>query len=74
MEETVEVITLEDDKEYNVVDKLSLNGFTYLILANVSDDSDICVRKEVEKDGKSYIAMLANDEELENVLKEFAKE
>ena len=70
----VEVITLEDNKDYNLMDKKELNGFTYLLLANVDDDTDICVRKEVVKDDKTYIAMLSNDEELQNVLKEFAKE
>ena len=70
----VEMITLEDGKDYNVINKLDLNGFTYLLLANVNDDTDICIRKEVIKDGNSYIAMLSNDEELQSVIKEFAKE
>ena len=70
----VEVVTLEDNKDYNVMDKVDQNGFTYLLLANVSDDTDICVRKEVVKDDKTYIAMLSNDEELDSVLKLFAKE
>ena len=70
----IEVITLEDNKDYNVMDKKEQNGFTYLLLANVEDDTDICVRKEVTKDDKTYIAMLSNDEELDSVLKLFAKE
>ena len=72
--EEIEVITLEDGKDYNVMDKLDQNGFTYLLLVNVDDDTDFCVRKEVIKEDKSYIAMLSSDEELQNVLKEFAKE
>lgn len=70
----IEVITLEDNKDYNVMDKKEQNGFTYLLLANVEDDTDICVRKEITKDDKTYIAMLSNDEELDSVLKLFAKE
>ncbi len=70
----VEVITLEDNKDYNVMDKIEQNGFTYLLLANVDDDTDICVRKEIIKDGSSYIAMLSDEEELDSVLKLFAKE
>ena len=72
--EEIEVITLEDNKDYNVIDKLEQNGFTYLLLANTEDDTDICVRKEVTKGEKTYIAMLSNDEELDSVLKLFAKE
>lgn len=72
--EDVEIITLDDNKEYNVVDRKDINGFTYLLLANVDDETDICVRKEIKKEDKEYIAMLSSEEELENVLKEFAKE
>lgn len=72
--EDVEIITLDDNKEYNVVDRKEINGFTYLLLANVDDETDICVRKEIKKEDKEYIAMLSSEEELENVLKEFAKE
>ena len=70
----VEVITLEDNKDYNVMKKIEQNGFTYLLLSNVDDDTDICVRKEINKDDSSYIAMLSNKEELDSVLKLFAKE
>ena len=70
----VEVITLEDNIDYNVMDKKEYNGSTYLLLANVSDDSDVCVRKEVIKEGNVYISMLSNDEELDAVLKLFANE
>ncbi len=70
----IEIVTLEDNQEYNVITKIELNGFTYLILANTNDDTDMCVRKEIVKEDKSYLAMLSSDEELENVLKEFAKE
>lgn len=72
--EDVEIITLDDNKEYNVVDRKDINGFTYLLLANVDDETDICVRKEIKKEDKEYIAMLSSEEELEIVLKEFAKE
>ncbi len=72
--EDVEIITLDDNKEYNVVDRKDINGFTYLLLANVDDETDICVRKEIKKEDKEYIAMLSSEEELENVLNEFAKE
>ena len=70
----VEVITLEDNKDYNVIERLEQNGFTYLLLSNVDDADDICIRKEVVKNEKTYIAMLSSDEELQSVLKEFGKE
>ena len=72
--EDIEVITLEDNIDYNVIDRKEINGFTYLLLANVNDDTDVCIRKELKKNDKEYIAMLSGDEELELVIKEFAKD
>ena len=72
--EDIEQITLEDGIDYYVINKKELNGFNYLLLSNVNDNTDICVRKEVQKNDKEYIVMLSNDEELQLVLKEFAKE
>ena len=72
--EDIEVLTLEDGNTYNVIDRKELNGFSYLLLSNTNNSKDICVRKELKKNDKEYIAMLSSDEELKLVLKEFAKE
>lgn len=68
----IEVIALRD-KKYYVLNRIELNDFTYIILLNISDETDLAVRKEVTKDDKKYLVMLNDEEELKLVLKEFAK-
>lgn len=69
--EEVEIVTLSD-KRYYLMDRVELNSSTYLVLVNINDEKDVCVRKEVEKEGKKYLVGLSSDEELQSVLKEFA--
>lgn len=68
MEKEVEVIVLEDNQEYLPVKTILLNGIKYLVLSNIKNTNDICIRKEIEKNGETYISMLANTEELQGVL------
>ena len=69
--EDIEVVVLNDNKYY-VMDRISYNSNAYLILLNINDENDLCVRKEVFKDDKKHLAMLDNEEELKNVLNLFA--
>lgn len=71
----INVVTLEDDKEYYEIKKLSLNNNTYLILAAV-ESNDFAVRKLVtkEKEEGLFISKLDSNEELQNVLKIFLKD
>lgn len=69
--EEIEVVTL-NDKRYYLMDRIDMDSSVYLILVNVNDEKDLCVRKEVEKEGKKYLVGLSSDEELQRVLKEFA--
>lgn len=68
MEKEVEVIVLEDNQEYLPVKTVLLNGVKYLVLSNIKNTKDICIRKEIQKNGETYISMLANNEELQLVL------
>lgn len=73
MEELIEVnvITLENEKDYEIIDTIKIDEHKYLILSNEEDDNDICVRKVIEKEGKEYITTLDSEEEFENVMKKF---
>ena len=68
MEKEVEVIVLEDNQEYLPVKTVLLNGVKYLVISNIKNTKDICIRKEIQKNGETYISMLANNEELQLVL------
>lgn len=68
MKQEVEVIVLEDKQEYLPTKTVVINGIKYYALVNVNDTKKICFRKEIEKNGETYISMLANKEELEMVI------
>lgn len=66
-----EVIVLEDEKEFVVIDKIKTNNKIYLMLSNVDDSNDIAVRiEDVEQD---MIFGLDSEEELSHVLTLYAK-
>jgi len=66
-----EVIVLEDEKEFVVIDKIKTNNKIYLMLSNVDDSNDIAVRiEDVEQD---MIFGLDSEEELSQVLTLYAK-
>ena len=70
----VNVIKLEDDKEYLIIDVLKVLDNNYLILATEKydiADNDIRVRRVINQDGKDYLVKLDSEEELKSVLKAF---
>ena len=62
------IITLEDGKNYAVIDTLEDNTNRYLFFVNENDGIDVGVRKVVKKDNKEYITKLDSREELEKVM------
>ena len=69
----VKTIILEDGIEYYVVDELELDNITYYYLANMEDDTDICVRKKTFENNEEFMSMLDNEQELSKVLAAFSK-
>ena len=62
------IITLENGKNYAVIDTLEDNANKYLFFVNENDGIDVGVRKVVKKDNKEYITKLDSKEELEKVM------
>ena len=73
MEETVEIITLENGLDFMVIDEIASGAITYVYLANVDDERDTCVRKVTKENGKEMLNGLDSKEELEKALLLFAK-
>lgn len=67
----VNVITLEDNLEYMIINTIVKNNNKYVFLANVDDEKKICIRKVISEDGKDYLEKLDSDEEFAEVLTEF---
>ena len=59
-----------DNIEYLVLDKLELDGQTYLFLSNSNDPEDIMFRK-YDKNDLDYIIPLDNEEEVIKVATAF---
>ena len=67
-------IVLEDNIEYAIIKELDINNNTYTLFANVNNPEDICYRKTIEKDNKTFYVKLDSENELELVNNCFAKE
>ena len=67
----VDIIELEDNKNYYIIDEKVLNGSTYILLSSVDNKKDMCIRKRIQKDGKNIISMLSDVNELQEALELF---
>jgi len=75
MEKKIEVniITIENGKEYLIIDAIVNDKGKYLVLVNENNKLDMCVRKVLVKEGKEFITKLDTEEELDEVINEFYK-
>ena len=71
MNENIEVVTLEDGKEYMVTAELEINNIKYLFLTNEDDVADFCLRKINTINNNEYLVGLNDKEEVIKVLQEF---
>lgn len=60
-----------DGIKYQVVDKIKVETKEYVYLVNENDKNDICCRKEIEENGKTFLVALDSDEEVNLTLKLF---
>lgn len=65
------IYTLEDTYDYTEADTLELNNNKYVLLSQVDDPNNICIRKVVFEDGQNYFYRLQNFE-FEDVINQFA--
>lgn len=71
MNENIEVVTLEDSKDYMVTAELEINNIKYLFLTNEDDVADFCLRKINTINNNEYLVGLNDKEEVIKVLQEF---
>lgn len=69
--ENIEIITLEDGKDYMVTDEFEINKVRYVYLTNEEDIADICIRKINIINNEEYLVGLDSEEEFKNALQEF---
>jgi hypothetical protein len=69
----METITLEDNKEYYIIDILKIDNTKYMYLCDTLDNNmgNVCIRKLVDND--ESVAGLDSDLEYQKALNEFSK-
>lgn len=67
----VNVIKLEDNLDYVIIDTLANKENQYFFLAQELDENNVCVRKVIKEEGKEFLVKLDNEEEFLEVLKLF---
>ncbi len=72
MNENVELVTLDDGKNYLVTAELVINNIKYIYLTNEDDVADFCIRKINNINGEEYLVGLESKDEVIMVLKEFS--
>lgn len=68
----VNVIELENNKEYIVADTIVCDNNNYLLLINKENKNDIVIRKVIKKDNTEYTVKLDSEDEFTKVLSIFA--
>ena len=72
MEQSYSVI-LENGERYTKLNSVMYNNIEYLLLSNIANIKDVCIRKIIKENDKEYICRLEN-KELDEVLKIFNSE
>ena len=67
----VNTIVLENGVEYTEIDRLSYNNIEYLLLSNIKNVKDSCIRKVEIENNEEYISRLSDENEFEIVLNLF---
>lgn len=71
--ENVDVIKLEDNKEYIINDEIVIDNITYVYLVNELDISKLVIRKLNITNNQEYLIGLDNIAELNKVLNAYTE-
>lgn len=66
-------VILENGEKYTILDSTTYDNNKYVLLSNVSNKNDVCIRKILNEDDKVYVCRL-DDKELKEVLNLFINE
>lgn len=72
-EKECNVVTLEDNIEYTELGQIKYNSNTYVVLADLENPKNYCVRKLEEENGNQFIIGIDTEEEFNNVMTLFAQ-
>ena len=69
----MECIILEDNIEYEIVEKIKYQEKEYIFLSNTEDPKDFCIRKVIVENEQKFLVGLDDDKEFDLALMLFAK-
>lgn len=72
-EKEYNVITLEDNIEYTEIDRIEDNNNIYVVLSDLENPENFCIRKLINENNKEFIVGLDSKEEFDKVLKIFTE-
>lgn len=67
----INIVTLENGIDYDVILTIEDGNKNYIVLSNVSDHNDIAIRRILENDDKEYLEKLDSEEEFEKIINLF---
>lgn len=70
-EKLCHVIKLGDNIEYTEIDRINYNHNIYVILSDLDNPNDFCIKKLINENNYEYVVELNTKEEFNNVLKIF---
>lgn len=72
MEQELDFVTLEDGKQYAIIDEITENNTIYVYLTNIADETDFCIRKVKEEPKGKMLIGLKDDAEFDQALMYYA--
>lgn len=69
----INTIVLENGVEYTEVDDLIYNDTKYVLLSNIKDVKDSCIRKITFENNEEYVCRLEDDKEFDMILNMFVE-
>lgn len=69
----VNTVILENGVEYTEIDELVYNNNKYILLSNIKNVKDSCIRKLEIEDDEEYLCRLDNQKEFNEVLNLFVE-
>jgi len=66
-----QLVKLDDNKEYVVLDKMILHTITYIILITTSKEKEMLVVTESNEDGKIILEEIKDNDEFDYVLSQY---
>lgn len=69
-----EIIELENEKEYYVLNRIVFEKEFYVLLSNKEDNNDILIQKEVLQEGSLKLIGIDSEELFKQLLPKFSKQ